>query len=346
MTAQWFAQLASLRSWGSRSFWPATLVRWEESWVLRRVVDVHAARFAVAISPAETTRWASIKLENFPGAMAWLCRSGRALGSTRSPTRGSKHSSSRPHRGSFRRVCGSIGAPAARIVGLPNRVPTERFAAKHNHRRCAALRAFASDGARACSEIEHRFEALQERGFSLAAFLYAGSGGRRIHQTVRVTDDSFPARSSFHDARGESSGSRTAFLIGPARARLGRGPELEINPASIRFASNGASDYEKVRTGDCLHAGGESWIIEASERDLFLTGARGPGGIEVTPPIAPTYDQRAASYGDLVDDPTERSRADGANVWVTRAAGFVPARAFGDDLRLRSHPARRRARSC
>ena len=82
-----------------------------------------------------------------------------------------------------------------------------------------------------------------------------------------------------------------------------------------------------------LAAGGESWIIEASERDLLLTGARRPGGIEVTPPIAPTYDQRAASYGDPSDDLTRAiSGLDGAKVWVTRATGIVAARTFGDDL--------------
>ena len=99
------------------------------------------------------------------------------------------------------------------------------------------------------------------------------------------------------------------------------------NPSSVSFASNGASDYEKVRSGLLLAAGGESWIVEASERDLLLTGARRPGGIEVTPPFAPTYDQRAASYGDPSDDLTRAiSGLDAAKVWVTRAGGSYRSR--------------------
>ena len=226
------------------------------------------------------------------------------------------------------------------VVGLPNRVPTERSLESTVIDDVPALRAFAiRKGLELSPEIEHRFEDLQERGFSLAAFLYAGPASGGFTRTVRITDDSFPVVPLFMTLGVNEPVRVTAFLIGAARARLGARTEIEIDPASVTFANNGASDYEKVRTAQLLGAGGESWVIEASERDLLLTGARRPGGIEVTPPIAPTYDQRAASYGDPSDDLTRAiSGLDGAKVWVTRAAGKLPARTWGDDMAVTLAP--------
>jgi hypothetical protein len=131
----------------------------------------------------------------------------------------------------------------------------------------------------------------------------------------------------------------TAFLIGSARARLGSGAELELDPAKIGFAKDGSSNYESLRTARLVEGSGQSWIVEASESDLFLTGARRPGGVEVAPPIVPTYDQRAASYGDAPSDATLALRGlDAGKAWVTRVAGIVPSHGFGDDVAVTLAP--------
>jgi len=304
-------------------------------------LTVAEARYAVAISPAETTRWASIKLQNFPGAMAWLVpiRPGARVDEVSDAWFEALELATAPR--IVPTSCGATSVAAAtEIVGLPNRVTTERSLESTVIDVVPALRAFASArGLELAPELEHRFEDLHERGFLLAAFLYAGPASGGFTRTIRVTDDSFPVVPLFMTLGVNTPVRVTAFLIGAARARLGRGPEIEINPASVTFPSKGASDYEKVRTAQLLSAGGESWIIEASERDLLLTGARRPGGIEVTPPIAPTYDQRAASYGDPSDDLTRAiSGLDGAKVWVTRAAGILPARTLGDDIAVTIAP--------
>ena len=216
-------------------------------------LTVAEARYAVAISPAATTRWASIKLQNFPGAMAWLLpiRPGARVDEVSDAWFEALELATAPR--IVPTVCGSTGAVAAtEVVGLPNRVPTERSLESTIIDDVPALRAFASARALELSpEIEHRFEALQERGFSLAAFLYAGPASGGFTKTVRVTDDSFPVVPLFMTLGVKVPVRATAFLIGSARARVGRGPEIEINPASVSFASNGASDYEKVRSGSC-----------------------------------------------------------------------------------------------
>jgi hypothetical protein len=304
-------------------------------------VTVGQARYALAISPAQTTRWASIHIEKFPGAMAWLLpiRPGARVDEVSDAWFEALELATAP-----RVVPASCGSTppvrATRVEGLPDRVPTVRSLESTVIDDAPALRAFAGEWALELPpEIESRFDDLRARGFSLAAFLYAGPAGGGFTRTVRVSDDAFPSVPLFMTLGAKGPVRVTAFLIGAARARLGAEPEVEIDPASVTFAPDGSTSYETMRTQELLAGGGQSWVIEASERDLLLTGARRPGGVEVTPPIAPAYDQRAASYGDTPDDLTLALKGlDAGKVWVTRAAGIVPANRFGDDVAVTIAP--------
>lgn len=298
-------------------------------------VTIAEARYALAISAAQTTRWASIEVQKFPGAMAWLVpvRPGARVEEVSDAWFEALELATAPRL--VAASCGSVPMPSgARVVSAPDRVPTERSLESTIIEDVPALRAFASQRALEVSpEVEARFDALQARGFSLAAFLYAGPAQGGFTRTVRVTDDAFPSVPLFMTLGMDSPVRVTAFLIGTARARLGAASEIEIDPASVSAAADGATSYEAARIEKLLAANGLGWIVEASERDLFLTGARRPAGIEVTPPIAPTYDARAASYGDLPNDLTLALYGhDPAKVWVTRVAGVVPAHRFGDDV--------------
>ena len=173
-------------------------------------LTVAEARYAVAISPAETTRWASIKLQSFPGAMAWLIpiRPGARVDEASDAWFEALELATAP-RIVPTSSCATSAAAATEIVGLPNRVTTERSLESTVIDDVPALRAFASArGLELAPEIERRFEDLHERGFLLAAFLYAGSGVRRIHPNDSCHRRLISRRSAFHDARSEHPRSR------------------------------------------------------------------------------------------------------------------------------------------
>jgi hypothetical protein len=304
-------------------------------------VTVLRARYAVAISPSQTTRWASIQVEKFPGAMAWLLpvRPGARIDEASDAWFEALELATAP-RVLAGRCDTSSELPAIRMQGFADRVPTQRSLHDAVIEDTNALRAFARDWALELPvEVESRFEDLHTRGFSLAAFLYAGPAGGGFTRTVRITDDSFPAVPLFMTLGTKSPVEITAFLIGAARARLGAGPEIEIDPTSVRLAKDGSTNYPSVRAERLLAAAGESWVIEASESDLFTNGARRPGGVELTPAVVPTYDQRAASYGDSNSDPTLALHGqDSSKLWVTRAVGIVAQGGFGDDVAVTLAP--------
>jgi hypothetical protein len=297
--------------------------------------SVMQARFAVAISPAQTTRWVSIQVEKFPGAMAWLLpiRPGARVDESSDAWFEALELATAPRVVASR--CDS-STPAIRVEGLPDRVPTQRSLHSAVLDDTSALRAFAGEWALDLpAEIEGRFEDLKARGFSLVAFLYAGPAGGGFTRTVRITDDSFPAVPLFMTLGGKNAIGVTAFLIGSARARLGAGPELEIDPNVVQIARDGSSDYKRIRSERLLASGGRSWVIETSESELFLIGARRPGAVDLTPPIVPVYDARAQAYGDSTSDPTLALEGqDSGGVWVTRAIGVVPPGGFGDDVAI------------
>ena len=205
---------------------------WWSHWSGRRVVNRRRSTVRGCNLPAATTHWASIKLQNFPrGRWRGCCRSDPARESTRSPTRGSRHSSSPPRRGSVRR------SAVRRVLSLRPKSWACRIACRPSARwkarssttcRPSPARLRAHGGSSFLLRIEHRFEALQERGFSLAAFLYAGPASGGFTKTVRVTDDSFPVVPLFMTLGVKVPVRATAFLIGSARARVGNGPEIEI----------------------------------------------------------------------------------------------------------------------
>jgi hypothetical protein len=298
-------------------------------------VAVMQARYAVAMSPAQTTRWASIQVEKFPGAMAWLLpiRQGARVDEVSDAWFESLELATAPRVVALQ-CDASADSPVVRMEGLPDRVPSQRSLHGAVIENAPALRAFAGEWALELpSAIERRFEDLQTRGFLLTAFVYSGPAGGGFTRTVRITDDSFPSVPLFMTLGPKLPVEVTAYLIGSSRARLGAGSEIEIDPEDVRIAKDGSSDYKSVRTRELLAAGGDSWVIEASESDLFSTGARRPGGVELAPSILSIYDPRAASYGDSTSDPTLALYGlDSGKIWVTRAVGIVLADRFGDDV--------------
>jgi hypothetical protein len=297
------------------------------------------ARFAVVVSPSATTRWASIELDAFPGAMAWLIpvRPGAKIAETSDAWFEALELATAP------RIVPSVCATpsgGARTAGLADRVPTVPSLENAVVDDVPALRAWAA--ARALevpSDVEGRFETLRERGYVLAAFLYAGPAAGGFTRTVRVTDDAFPNVPLFMTLGAKVDVRVTAFLIADQRARLGAGEEIEIDPSAVTWSADGSDDYDRRLERALVAGAGRSWVVESAEPDLFLAGARRPGGLEVTPPIAPTYDARAASYGDHAIDVTLAvgGRTDD-DTWVTRAAGIVPAATFGDDVAVTLAP--------
>src|SRR5258708_24002135 len=128
-------------------------------------VTVVEARYAIAISPAQTTRWASIHIEKFPGAMAWLVpiRPGARVDEVSDAWFEALELATAPR--VVPASCSSAPtSPATRFEGLANRVPTERSLESTVIEDVPSLRAFASQSAlQLPPAIESRFETLQAR---------------------------------------------------------------------------------------------------------------------------------------------------------------------------------------
>jgi hypothetical protein len=302
----------------------------------RDPVTVVEVRYAVAVSPARTTRWASLRLDHFPGAMAWLLpvRPGARADEVTDAWFEALELATSP------RVVGSgcdadASAPLVRIERSTVHEPSARALHMAGLDDVGALRAFAAEwGLDLLPEIEMRCEALEARGFGFLAVVHGGAADRTITRTVRVTDDSFPAMPLFLTSAPASNAIRVAaFLIGETRARVGKAAETEIQPGVVSFSDGGSSSYDNVLLDELLSQQGASWVVEAADHAFFFDGVLGPSGSGKTPPMVAAYLERAAAYGDPSDDLTLAiSGLDASRAWITRVAGIVPAGEFGDDL--------------
>jgi hypothetical protein len=294
------------------------------------------ARYAIAISKAQTTRWASLRVERFPGAMAWLIpvRPGARISETSDAWFEALEAAT-----AVRVVgptCGpDAGAPPVHVERPTAHEPSAPALHVTDIDGVAHLHSFAQEWAFDLpAAIEERFATLEGRGFHFVAMVYGGAVDRVLTRTVRVTDDAFPAVPLFLTS-GPSSARAVriaAFFIAETRARVGSGSEEELDAKGVSFA-DGKTNYDQVLLSELSVHRGASWIVEASDHAFFFGGARGPAGTEPTPPISETYVARAADYGDPLDDLSlSLSGLDSTKAWITRVAGIVPEREFGDDL--------------
>jgi hypothetical protein len=295
------------------------------------------ARFALALSRAQTTRWASLRVERFPGAMAWVLpvRPGARVDEVTDAWFEALEVATAPR--VVGASCGSDAAPPdVHLERSTQHEPTTAALHVTPVDDVAALRAFAAEWALDLPlETADRFEALATRGFSFVALVYGATADRTITRTVRVTDDSFPAVPLFLTSgpASQSAVRVAAFLVAESRTRLGGDAEMEIDPAAISFSDGGTTNYDDVLFADLLARGGRSWVVEASDHALLFDGVRGPGSAGTSAPLVPTYFERARAYGDETGDPDLAfAGLDPSTAWITRVAGVVPAREFGDDL--------------
>jgi hypothetical protein len=292
------------------------------------------ARFAIALSRARTTRWASLRVERFPGAMAWLLpvRPGARVDEVSDAWFEALEVATAP------RIVGSCGGSPPQVSIVRSTVHEPTAAALHVATVAGAdeLRAFAKDwGLEVPAETASRFEVLEGRGFSFVGLVYGGSSDRTLTRTVRVTDDAFPAVPLFLTSAPASKTALrvAAFLVAESRTRVGSGEEREIDPRAVSFGDGGATNYDELLLADLLAHGGKSWVVEAADHALLFDGVRGPAGAGTIAPLVATYRERAAAYGDQTDDPDlALTGLDPSATWITRVAGIVPAREFGDDL--------------
>jgi hypothetical protein len=297
---------------------------------------VAEARFAIAISRSQTTRWAQLRVERFPGAMAWLLpvRPGARVAEVTDAWFEALEVATAPRVVAPR--CGDGAAPEVHVERSTVHEPTAPAVHVTPVDDVAALRTFAHEWALELPpETATRFEALEARGFAFVAMVYAGSADRTLTRTVRVTDDSFPAVPLFLTS-GPASKKPVrvaAFLVADSRARVGVDAERELDPGIVSFSDAGTTNYENALVADLMAHGGKSWIVEAADHAFFFDGVRGPAGAGTSAPFVTTYVDRSRAYGDASDDlDLALSGLDPSTAWITRVAGIVPAREFGDDL--------------
>src|SRR5262249_55596873 len=118
-----------------------------------------------------------------------------------------------------------------------------------------------------------------------------------------------------------------------SRMRVGVEAETEIDPGKISFSDAGSTNYDDALVAQLVASSGKSWVVEGADHAFFFDGVSGPAGAGSTAAFVPTYLERARAYGDPADDgDLALFGLDPKSAWITRVAGVVPAREFGDDL--------------
>ncbi|HMI89390.1 MAG TPA: DUF2330 domain-containing protein [Polyangiaceae bacterium] len=308
-----------------------------------RVIEV---RYALALSAAQTTRWASLRFDRFPTAAAWILpvRPGARIDEVGDAWFEALELATAPR--VVAPPCGDGGAspPKIAIERRPSRgsgVPPLRTALLDD---VPALRAFAQSwGLELTPEMEGRLGEVTERGFALLALVYSGPPSATATRTVRITDDAFPWVPLLLTVAGDDPIEVKTFVLAETRTRLGPGPELEIDGARISMTKDGATNYAAELRSALLGARGASFVAEAAGHDLLFEGARGPANLEPSPALAPAYFRLAGGddHNDASDLALALSGLDLSAVWLTRMSGIVPPRAFGDDLAVTRRDAQR-----
>jgi len=262
--------------------------------------NVVQARYAMTTSPWQTTRWASLRVERFPGAMAWLLpvRRGARVDEVTDAWFEALELASAPR--IVPPVCdASASKLRTRVEGPTTLTPSVRALDVALLDDPAALRAFAASwGFELPAAVDNRFRTLSERGFRLIALVYGGAADREFTRTVRITDDAFPAVPLFMTLGIDEPIDITAFLMGADRYRVGKGSEIELDPDRILFLRDGSTNYATMLGERLADARGESWVLETAGHRLLFEGMWGPSGTDPSPPLVTTYLARAAAYGD------------------------------------------------
>src|SRR5689334_1903731 len=149
----------------------------------------------MAISAAQTTRWATLRLARFPPSMAWILpvRPGARVEEVGDAWFEALDVATAPR--VITSVCGDGGSASnqvvtERVTPLGNGVGALRSVLLDD---VAALRAFAQgSGFELSPEMEWRCEEVAARGFRFLALVYGGPSEEHATRTVRITDDAFP----------------------------------------------------------------------------------------------------------------------------------------------------------
>ncbi|MET0591895.1 MAG: DUF2330 domain-containing protein [Polyangiaceae bacterium] len=302
-------------------------------------VQVLDVRYAIAMSSSRTTRWISLRVDRFPSSMAWILpvRSGAAVAEVGEAWLDALDVATAPRIVAPR--CSDAGTAPAEVVTESRRALAPSAPSLHRavFDDVTALRAFAeSFGFAIDAETASRMGELVERGSSLLVLVYGGPVDATTTRTVRISDDALPAVSLSLTGGGEMPISVTAYVFADTRTRLGPGSEIEIDGAQIAVTQARATNYAAALRTALLASNGERWAIETAAHELVFEGVPGPAGAAWSPGVAPTYTRWAAQADrtDASDLNDALFGLDPAKVWLTRASGIVPARAFGDDLAI------------
>ncbi|HKQ70703.1 MAG TPA: hypothetical protein VJT73_15260 [Polyangiaceae bacterium] len=300
--------------------------------------------YAIAVSAGQTTRWASLSIAEPVRAVAWLIpvRPGARVVETADAWFEALDEATAPR----------VMAPACPSGTSEREVRVFRAwreGAREGALDAAALsdvptlRAFAATwGFEVMPELAERFQTLVDRGYVAVAFVYGSLGGAST-RTVRITDDAFPSVPLFMTLGAKAPVRVTGFAIGERRARLGHGPELEVDPRRLSMSSSGAIDYAGTRDALLLPAAGDNWVVEAASHGVLFEGGRAAGFMPA-PSVASTYLSRVCG----VKVPVTPSSALGCEgfddlglalaslrpgaAWLTRFSGIVAPQRFGDDV--------------
>jgi hypothetical protein len=269
----------------------------------QRTASLSEARVAVARSPGQTTRWATLRVDASTGAVAWLfpVRAGARVDEVGPSWMEALDESTAVRVGAPPCAAADGGSTSSEVMG--SFAPTERALAVAEIEDPAALDRFAATwGFEEPAELRARFVRLAEQGVRLLALVYPASIGGGWTRTIRVTDAAAPAIPLLLTLGGERDVRVTAFVISEGRATVGSGPMLAVDPARLSWQS-GSSNYAALR--DELLAGsmGRGFVLEASGPDLLWSGARpnGAAGPEA-PSVVGSYLARALASGDAPRD--------------------------------------------
>jgi len=300
-------------------------------------VAVTGVRYAMAMSAAQTTRWASLRVTRFPGAMAWILpiRPGARVEEVGDAWLEALELATAP------RVvapgCGDAGSTPSQVI-VERQPPLDRSVRALRTELLGdvpALRTFAQNwGFELSPQMTTRCEEVASRGFLFLALVYGGPVDGSATRTLRITDDAFPWMPLYLSAAADDPLPVTAYVFADARTRLGSGPELEVDGARLSVAKDGTTNYGAELRALLLGTHGTSWAAETASHDALFEGAPGPAGAPRAPALAPTYFRLAA--GDEHTDASDLSVAlaglDLTAAWLTRSSGIVAPHTFGDDL--------------
>ena len=311
-------------------------------------VEIAGVRYAMAMSAAQTTRWASLRVGRFPGAMAWILpvRPGARIEEVGDAWLEALELATAPR--IVAPGCGDGGTAGSQVIveqepPLGTGVRALRSVLLDD---VLALRAFAQGwGFDLSLEMDARCEEIVSRGFVLLALVYSGPSGGNATRTVRITDDAFPWVPLLLTAAGDDPLPITTYVLADARTRLGPGAELEVDGSRIAIARDGTTNYAAELRTLLLGARGTSWAAEAASHDLLLEGAPSPAGVDRAPALAPTYFRLAAGddHTDASDLGIALTGIDVSAAWLTRMSGLIPPHAFGDDLAVTRRDAQRKS---